>query len=97
MSAPEYLCTASLCRGRLLYCLPFLSAAGSLLLAVGAILSALTGGEHLELFCRDTAQHTVLIELFENRIHFGLALLHGGFFFLQSADLLLELCGLFAV
>ena len=30
-------------------------------------------------------------------IQLSFALLHGGFFFLQSADLLLELCGLFAV
>ena len=61
------------------------------------LLVRVTGREQLELFCRDAPQHTVLIELLENCIQLGFALLHGGFFFLQSADLLLELCGLFAV
>ena len=61
------------------------------------LLVCVTGGEHLELFCRDTAQHTVLIELLKNRIQLGFAFLHGGFFFLQSADLFLKLRGLFAI
>ena len=56
-----------------------------------------TGREQLELFCRDAPKYAVFIELLENCIQLGFAFLHGGFFFLQSADLLLELCGLFAV
>ena len=56
-----------------------------------------TGREQLELFCRDTSQHTVLIELLKNRIQFGFALLHGRFLFFQSADLFLEFRGLLTV
>ena len=55
------------------------------------------GREQLELFCRDAPQYAVFIELLENRIQLGFALLHGGFLLFQSADLFLELCGLFAV
>ena len=96
MSALEYPCIALLCRGRLPYYLPSLSAAGSLLLAVGAILSALTGGEHLELFCCNSAQHTVLIQLFENRVQFSFPLPYGCRFLLLPADLPLKLGGLLA-
>ena len=56
-----------------------------------------TGKEQLELFCCNSAQHTVLIELLENCIQLGFALLHGCLFLFQSANLLLDFCGLFAV
>ena len=53
-------------------------------------------GEHLKLLCCDAAQHTVLIQLFEDRVQFRFPFPHGCQFLLLPADLPLKLGGLLA-
>ena len=53
-------------------------------------------GEYLELLRGDTAQHTVLIQLFENRVQFSFPLPYGCQLLLLPADLPLKLGGLLA-
>ena len=55
-----------------------------------------TAGQHLELLCCNAAQHTVLIQLFENRVQFSFPLPYGCQFLLLPADLPLKLGGLLA-
>ena len=61
------------------------------------LLICVAGNEHLELFCCNSPQYAVFIELLENRIQLSFAFLHGCLFLFQSANLLLDFCGLFAV
>ena len=53
-------------------------------------------GEHLKLLCCDAVQHTVLIQLFEDRVQFRFPLPHGCQFLLLPANLPLKFGGLLA-
>ena len=61
-----------------------------------ALFFRVAAGEHLELLRGDTAQHTVLIQLFENRVQFSFPLPYGCQLLLLPADLPLKLGGLLA-